>query len=81
MDKSFSNMAPKSINQLDAIYSVLNPLNIKVDGVGSFGTVDGTVALAKRKVEILFPVVKEIKTIKKFLKKDKEKGWLYETSY
>jgi len=40
-----------------------------------------TVALIEKKVEILFPVVKELKTIKKFLKKDKEKGWFYETNY
>ena len=81
MDKSLSNMAPKEINKLDAVYSVLNPLKVKLDGVGSFGTLDGTVALMERKVEILFPVAKNLKTIKKFLTKDKEKGWLYETNY
>jgi len=81
MDKSLSNMAPKEVNYFSAIYSVLNPLNVKLDGEGSFGVLDGTVNLKNREVEILFPVTKEIKTIKKFLKKDKEKGWLYETNY
>ncbi|HIP51866.1 MAG TPA: hypothetical protein EYG94_07245 [Campylobacterales bacterium] len=81
MDKSLSNMAPKEINKLDSVYSVLNPLNITLDGVGSFGVLDGTVALVEKKIEILFPVAKELKTIKKFLKKDKEKGWFYEANY
>ena len=81
MDKSLSNMAPKEINNLNAVYSIINPLKIKLDAEGSFGIMDGSVHLLKKKVEILFPVTKEIDTIKKFLKQDKEKGWLYETSY
>ena len=81
MDKSLSNMAPKEISQLSALYSVLKPLQITLSGEGSFGTMEGQVALLDRKVEILLPVTKEIKTIKKFLKKDKEKGWFYETNY
>ena len=81
MDKTLSNMAPKEINSLSAVYSVLNPLNVKLDGAGSFGVLDGRVALRERKIEILFPIEKELKTIKKFLKKDKEKGWFYEKNY
>ena len=81
MNESLSTLAPKEINNLNAIYSVLDPLKIKLDGEGSFGILDGTVELVKRKVEILFPVPKDLKTIKKFLKKDKEKGWIYETNY
>jgi len=81
MDKSFSNMSPKEINHFSAVYSIVNPLNIKLDGEGSFGVLDGKVALKNRKVEILFPETKDIKTIKRFLKNDKEKGWLYETNY
>jgi hypothetical protein len=81
MDKSLSNMAPKEINSLAAVYSVLDPLKVKLNGAGSFGVLNGTVALVEKKIEILFPVAKELKTIKKFLKKDKEKGWFYETNY
>lgn len=81
MDSSLSNIAPKEIKNLTAIYSVTNPLQIVIDGEGSFGIIDGTVSLLERKVEILFPVAKELKTIKKFLKKDKVKGWYYETNY
>jgi hypothetical protein len=81
MDNSLANMAPKQLNHLTAIHSVMNPLKVTINGEGSFGTLDGTVHLLERKIEILFPVVKDIKTIKKFLKKDNEKGWFYETNY
>lgn len=81
MVNSLANMAPKQLNNLTAIHSVMDPLKVTINGEGSFGTLDGTVHLLERKVEILFPVAKEIKTIKKFLKKDKEKGWYYETNY
>jgi len=81
MDKSLSNMAPKVINTLNATYSLLKPMKVTLKGNGSFGILDGAINLVARKVEILFPVPKELKTIKKFLKKDKEKGWYYETNY
>ena len=81
MDETLSTLAPKEVSNLDAVYSVLDPLKIKIDGEGSFGILNGTVELIKRKIEILFPVPKDLKTIKKFLKKDKEKGWIYETNY
>jgi len=81
MDKSFSAMSPKEINRFTAVYSIANPLNIKLDGEGSFGILDGKVALKNRKVEILFPETKDIKTIKRYLKNDKERGWIYETNY
>jgi len=79
--KTYTNMAPKEINHFNIIYSIVNPLNIKLDGEGSFGVLDGKVALKNRKVEILFPETKDIKTIKKYLKNDKERGWIYETNY
>ncbi len=81
IDKAFHTMAPKSISKLDATYSILNPLNIKINAEGSFGVLDGDVKLLKRKVEITFPVAKELKSVKKFLKKDPVKGWYYETDY
>lgn len=81
MDKSLSTIAPKELHNFTAVHSIINPLNITLSGSGSFGTLDGSVNLLDRKVNILFPVVKEIKTIQKYLKKDNEKGWYYETSY
>ncbi len=81
MDKTLARLAPKEIDHIEAVYSILNPLQVKLSGEGSFGVMDGTITLMQRKIEILFPVAKELQTIKRFLKKDKEKGWIYETSY
>jgi len=81
IDESLQAMAPKSIDELNVKYSLLNPLNVTIDGLGSFGTASGTVALKAKQVHIDFLVAKDIQTIKKFLKKDKTGGWYYETSY
>ena len=81
IDESLHAMAPKAIDELKVKYSVLNPLNVTMDGLGSFGTATGAVALKEKQVHIDFPVAKDIQTIKKFLKKDETGGWYYETNY
>ena len=81
IDKSLHSVAPKKIDNLTATYSILNPLNVILKGKGSIGEIDGTVALKERKVEILFTKPKDLKTVKKFLKKDAKKGWYYEKTY
>ena len=81
VNEAFHIMAPKKIDNLTATYSVINPLNVVIKGQGSFGTLNGNIALLKRNIKILFPDSKNLKTIKKFLKKDATKGWYYETNY
>jgi hypothetical protein len=81
VDKSLRNMAPESIENVDVQWSIIDPLHVKVKGVGSFGTMDGSVALLDRNVKILFPVAKDINSFKKFLRKDPKGGWYYETNY
>ncbi len=81
IDASLQAMAPKAIDELKVKYSVVDPLHITIDGLGSFGTASGAVALKDRVIHIDFPVAKDIQTIKKFLKKDKTGGWYYETNY
>lgn len=80
-DSSLSRLAPKEINRVNAVYSILEPLKIKLNGEGSVGVFKGTVELLKKRIEIFFPVPKDLKSIQKFLKKDKAKGWIYETKY
>jgi hypothetical protein len=75
------NVAPKSIQESLIKYSILDPLKVTLDAKGSFGVAKGEAELLKREVTVLFPVVKDIKVFRKFLKKDKEEGWKYETSY
>lgn len=81
MDASLHNIAPKSVDELKATYSIMNPLQVKLEGLGSFGTMDGKVALVEKRVNLSFPVAKDIHAFKKFLKKDKQEGWYYETNY
>ncbi len=80
IDESLQNMAPKTIDRLNIVYSIMNPLAVQIDSNGSFGIANGTVDPIERHVKILFPVAKDINTFKKFLKKDAS-GWYYETNY
>ena len=75
------NVAPKRIEETLIKYSILDPLKVSIDTKGSFGVATGAVELIDRKVKVLFPVVKDIKVLRKFLKKDKVEGWKYETNY
>lgn len=81
MDASLQNVAPKTIDVLKATYTVTNPLQVQVESLGSFGTMKGAMTLLDRKVKLLFPVAKDINAFQKFLKKDKQGGWYYETNY
>ena len=81
MDASLHNVAPKTIDEVKASYSIIDPMQVQLEGLGSFGTMTGTVSLLEKKVKLLFPVAKDIKAFKKFLKKDKQGGWYYETNY
>jgi len=79
-DKGIANFAPKSINRLDATFSVLKPYKIAIEGNGSFGEVTGGLYWTQRKLLLRFSNIKDIQPFKKFLKKDK-KGLYYEKKY
>ena len=80
-NEAIHNVAPKDINYTEIKYSVLDPLKVTLLANGSFGIAKGAVTPLDKKIKILLPVVKDIKAFKKFLKKDKEEGWKYETNY
>jgi len=79
VDESLANVAPKSVDELEVLYSVLDPEHIQLKGLGSFGTIDGYFTPWTRHLKILFPVAKDIKPFRKFLKKNEEGVWKYET--
>lgn len=79
-DKGIQNFAPKSIDKITATYSILKPYKIAIEGRGSFGSIIGGVYLNRHKLLLRFKHIKEIRSFKKFLKKDK-KGLYYEKSY
>jgi hypothetical protein len=76
-DKGIQNIVPKSIDKLTAIFSIIKPYKVAIDGVGSFGEVKGGVYLNMNKIFLRLPKTKDISSFKNFLKKDKE-GLYYE---
>lgn len=80
-NSAFHKDVPKNIEEIKSTYSILDPLKIKLDGLGSFGVLDGEVNLIDRDIIIGFPVVKDINPFKKFIKRDETGEWKYETNY
>jgi hypothetical protein len=76
-DKGIQNIVPKSIDKLRAVFSIIKPYKIAIDGVGSFGEVKGGIYLNMNKIFLRFPITKDISSFSNFLKKDKE-GLYYE---
>jgi len=79
VDDSLANVAPKSVDEIELVYSILDPEHIQIKGLGSFGTIDGYFTPWTKHIKIHFPVAKDIKPFRKFLKKDEEGVWKYET--
>jgi hypothetical protein len=55
----------------------MKPYKIAIDGLGSFGKVEGGVYINMNKIFLRFPETKDINSFRKFLKKD-DKGLYYE---
>jgi len=80
LEESLKAVAPRQMDSAVARYSILSPLEAKVEARGSFGTIAGEVNLSKRILHLDFIEAKKIETLKNLLKKG-EKGWYYETSF
>jgi len=76
-DKGIHNIAPKSIESISAVFSILKPYKVAINGKGSFGEVKGGYYLGKNKIFFRLTEKKNIRSFQKFLKKDKE-GLFYE---
>ncbi len=81
VNEAMHNDAPKNIEDIRIEYSIRDPLHVKLNALGSFGVLEGKVAFMDKHISIVFPVAKDIKSFKKFLKKDKTGEWKYETNY
>ncbi len=75
--KKFLNV---SISKLKANHSVLKPFIVKLNIDGSFGIASGYIDLKSKVVHLDIIEEKDIKPIKKFLKKG-QKGWYYESKF
>jgi hypothetical protein len=80
LDDSLKNMAPTHMKEATATYALWDPLHISIHAEGSFGGLDGAVALADKTLRLDFNESKGIEMLKPKLKQDK-KGWYYETSF
>ena len=80
LDESLKNVAPTKIDRVSLSHAIWNPVYLSVDAEGTFGQMDGNVAIAKRTLRLDFNETKNIKMLKANLKED-EKGWYYETSF
>lgn len=76
-DKAIQNIVPKYIKSATAIFSIIKPYKISINGVGSFGEIKGGVYLNMNKIFLRVTDVKDISSFKGFLKKDTE-GLYYE---
>ena len=79
-DKGIHNVAPKSIEDITATFTLLKPYKIAIESRGSFGFIEGGAYLNLNKLLLRFNQAKEINSFRKFLKKD-AKGLYYEKYY
>ncbi len=80
MDDSLSNMVPQETQEALLTHSILDPLSVSLDAIGSFGSMNGNIDLKDRTVYLDFNESKNIQMLKPQLQKT-EKGWVYETSF
>jgi len=80
VDESFTQFIPERLDKAKAIHTLLNPIDIRLSGVGSFGLAEGMVNLKTNHIRIDLSEIKKINNIRNLLKKD-EKGLYYETSF
>ena len=79
IDDNIPNMGGQGLEMFKATYSVMDPTHITMKGFGSFGSLDGYFTIMTQHIKILFPMTKNIKSLKKFLKKDEKGVWKYES--
>ena len=71
---------PKSIDMITAVFNVIKPYKVTIKSNGSFGTVEGGIYLMEKKLILRLIEAKNIKAFKKFLQKD-DRGEYYEKYY
>jgi len=71
---------PKSIDNITAVFNIIKPYKIAIKSSGSFGIVEGGVYFMDKKLLLRLKESKDIKAFKKFLQKDK-KGVYFEKYY
>jgi len=85
VDESLQNLVPSRLDSANIIYSILDPLVITIDGVGSFGKLKGVVYLIDRKIVLELLPSKLMKSKYKqhlsMMKKQSSGVYRYENSF
>ncbi len=69
-----------TIDECDALHTIVKPTHIVLDMNGTFGHASGDVDMRRHRVRIDFSDANKTGMLKSLLKKDK-KGWYYETAF
>jgi len=76
---------PLGIENINITHSVFNPVHVKIESSGDFGSLEGDIALYDRNISlVLFPsklLMKQKPFWMKRLKKDLQGGYRYESAY
>jgi len=83
--KDMEQFLPLAIENLNITHSVLNPIHVKIESSGDFGSLEGDIALYDRNISlVLIPsklLIKQKPFWMKRLKKDSQGGYRYESAY
>ncbi len=80
LDDLAADKIGKKIDVLHARYHLGDPLDLKIEASGDFGTAKGGIDLRKRVLRLRFIDAKKIDALRPWLKQDKE-GWYYEKQF
>ncbi|WP_456431071.1 hypothetical protein [Nitratifractor sp.] len=73
--------APLRIDRLTVRYVMWKPFTLTLEGNGTIGPFVGRVDLKKRTVRMNFSDPQAIGPIRRYLKHDSKKGWIYENTF
>lgn len=85
LSPAMKSFLPGTIDGADVIYSVFDPLHVRLEASGGFGTLSGTIGLSDRQIRFDLLPSKQLQQMKPFwlkqFKKTKEGGYRYESTY
>lgn len=80
VDNIKTEVEPKSIDTITAVFNVIKPYKVAIKSSGSFGSIAGGIYIMDKKLLLRVIEAKNIKAFKKFLKHD-TKGDYFEKYY
>jgi len=80
-----ASFIPVKIKSVDLMYSIIDPLNLKIDAEGAFGTASGSLSISERKLHLDVVPSKimhsKYKNTMRQLKKQKDGGYSYDKAF